>query len=129
MTGGASWRRAFCISRTILGGPEISDLAGPPGGDVACHGAQSFPLRRASQSGMDVTLVLTHRCNLDCHYCYAGEHHRRDMDRETLGRAVDLLWSDGADVAQLSFFGGEPFLAFEHLCDAVLRARERAARL
>lgn len=77
-----------------------------------------------SYPAMDVCLVLTHRCNLACHYCYAGEHHRRQMDDEVVDRAVDLLFSDGADTAQLSFFGGEPFLRL----DAMRRAVEGARR-
>ncbi len=82
---------------------------------------------------MDVTLVLTHRCNLSCNYCYAGEHYRRDMETATIERAVELLVADGAPVAQLGFFGGEPFLAFEGMQRAVARAavrcRERGTRL
>jgi len=76
---------------------------------------------------MDVCLVLTHRCNLACNYCYAGEHHRRQMEEEIADRAVDLLFSDGADTAQLSFFGGEPFLRFDAMQRAVVRAQWRAS--
>ncbi len=75
---------------------------------------------------MDVCLVLTHRCNLACDYCYAGEHHREQMEDALIDRAVDLLWADGAEEAQLSFFGGEPFLRFEAMQRAVARARARA---
>ncbi len=74
---------------------------------------------------MDVSLILTHRCNLDCGYCYAGEHFRKDMDDATLERAVDLLLADDADTAQLSFFGGEPFLAFGSMQRAVALAETR----
>jgi uncharacterized protein len=77
---------------------------------------------------MDVTLVLTHRCNLACTYCYAGEHDRRDVDPAVLDRALDLLFADGAPVAQLGFFGGEPFLAFTAMQRAVTGAQERAQR-
>jgi|GEM_PF-886219 len=77
---------------------------------------------------MDVTLVLTHRCNLACGYCYAGEHVRKDMDEVTLSRAVDLLFSDQPDTAQLSFFGGEPFLAFDAMRRAVELTEARAAQ-
>lgn len=79
-------------------------------------------------SRMDVTLVLTHRCNLACHYCYAGEHFRKEMDDATMDRALDLLYADGADIAQLGFFGGEPFLAFDGMRRAVEGARRRADR-
>ena len=75
---------------------------------------------------MDVTLVLTHRCNLACHYCYSGDHFRKEMDDATLERALDLLYVDGSDVAQLGFFGGEPFLAFDAMRRAVEGARRRA---
>lgn len=78
---------------------------------------------------MDVSLILTHRCNLACGYCYAGEHHKTDIDEEVLRRAVDLLYSDGAPVAQLSFFGGEPFLAFDAMKRATALAEARAAEL
>jgi uncharacterized protein len=78
---------------------------------------------------MDVTLVLTHRCNLACRYCYAGEHFRKEMDDETIERGLDLLYADRADVAQLSFFGGEPFLAFESMRRAVAGAQQRARTL
>ena len=55
---------------------------------------------------MDVSLVLTHRCNLACTYCYAGDHHLAEMTGEVRGRATELLFADGAEVAQLGFFGG-----------------------
>ena len=75
---------------------------------------------------MDVTLITTHRCNLACEYCYAGEHHRNEMDDETMEQALDLLYADGANSAQLSFFGGEPFLTFERIAKAIAGAQERA---
>lgn len=75
---------------------------------------------------MDVTLVLTHRCNLACGYCYAGEHYKREMDDATMDRALDLLFGDGCELAQLGFFGGEPFLAFERMQRAVAGAKQRA---
>jgi len=75
---------------------------------------------------MDVSLVLTHRCNMECSYCYAGEHHRTEMTPAVRERAVELLFADEPDAAQLSFFGGEPFLAFPAMREAAGRARRRA---
>ncbi|MCA9664597.1 MAG: radical SAM protein [Myxococcales bacterium] len=79
---------------------------------------------------MHVTLVLTHRCNLACDYCYAGEHYKREMDDDTLQRAVALLVADaGASPgrARLGFFGGEPLLAEPLMRRAVSLARETVA--
>jgi uncharacterized protein len=77
---------------------------------------------------MDVTLVLTHRCNLACHYCYAGEHVKKDMDDATMARALDLLYSDGAQSAKLGFFGGEPTIMWDAMTRAIIGAEARAAR-
>jgi uncharacterized protein len=77
---------------------------------------------------MDVTLVLTHRCNLACIYCYAGEHHRATMDEAVLDRALELLWADDAPVAQLGFFGGEPLLERRLMERAIQRAKADAGR-
>src|SRR5690242_16543655 len=77
---------------------------------------------------MDVSLVLTHRCNLNCNYCYAGEHHRTDIDPGVLERGVGLLWADDPEICQLGFFGGEPFLAFDAMRRAATLARAEADR-
>lgn len=77
---------------------------------------------------MDVTLILTHRCNLNCDYCYAGEHHKARMTPEMIDKSVDLVFADGADSSQLGFFGGEPLLAFDLIQQAVARAEERSVR-
>lgn len=75
---------------------------------------------------MDVALILTHRCNFACGYCYAGEHHKTDIDDGVVARAVELLFADNAETVQLSFFGGEPFLAFDAMRRAVELAEAQA---
>jgi uncharacterized protein len=77
---------------------------------------------------MDVSLVLTHRCNFACGYCYAGAHLQKDMGVATMERGVALLFADGASEAQLSFFGGEPFLAAERMQQAIAAAQAEAER-
>ncbi|MCA9563240.1 MAG: radical SAM protein [Myxococcales bacterium] len=71
---------------------------------------------------MDTTLVLTHDCNLGCPYCYAGEKFGKEMRNEVADAAIELALSDSPNHIFFSFFGGEPFLAF----DAMKRATERA---
>ncbi len=75
---------------------------------------------------MDVSLVLTHDCNLGCRYCYAGAKARRVMSAEVASRALDLAFSDGRKEVQLSFFGGEPTLEWERLVRATDEATRRA---
>jgi uncharacterized protein len=77
---------------------------------------------------MDVSLVLTHRCNLACPYCYAGSGSSRDMTPETVERALELLFSQAGSDPVLSFFGGEPFLAFDEMQRVTTLAQARADR-
>lgn len=73
---------------------------------------------------MDVALVLTHDCNLACPYCYAGEKLGRHMPEEVARAGLALASHDGAERCQVSFFGGEPMLAFELLERYTRMARE-----
>jgi uncharacterized protein len=75
---------------------------------------------------VDVTLVLTHDCNLGCAYCYAGAKFQRRMTSETASRAVALAIADGAPRVQISFFGGEPLLAWDELVRSATEARALA---
>ncbi len=76
---------------------------------------------------MDVTLVLTHDCNLGCGYCYAGAKFNKRMPAEIAAEALELAFSKGAAKVQISFFGGEPLIAWPMLVDVANEARERAA--
>ncbi len=75
---------------------------------------------------MDVTLVLTHDCNLGCGYCYGGAKLNRAMPTEVAEKALDLAFGDGSAEVQLSFFGGEPLLKWRRLVWVARRARRRA---
>lgn len=84
---------------------------------------------------MDVTLVLTHDCNLGCSYCYAGKKFKKAMPREVGIAGIDLAMASAADgeTLDLSFFGGEPLLAWDLLVEfstyAQAKAKSRNLRL
>lgn len=63
---------------------------------------------------MKVCLVLTHQCNLGCSYCYAGEKFRSSMSLETGLQSLKLAFSKPGPL-EISFFGGEPMIAFESM--------------
>jgi len=75
---------------------------------------------------VDVSLALTHDCNLACTYCYAGEKRRDSMSAEIADRAIDFAFSFGAPKLQLGFFGGEPLIEWDLLQAAALRAEGKA---
>lgn len=76
---------------------------------------------------MNVTLCLTHDCNLRCRYCYAGRKFARSMSWDVARQAIELGLRGGPAWMDLAFFGGEPLLEFPLLQRAVAYARERAA--
>ena len=85
---------------------------------------------------MNLTLCLTHDCNLRCAYCYAGRKFPRAMSWDTALRALEFgvkLARDEARLAgrkprwQLGFFGGEPLLEWDLLQRATDRAGDLAA--
>ena len=77
-------------------------------------------------------LFLTENCNLRCDYCFVeGKNREHAMSWETARRAIDLLIAESRsseDVA-IMFMGGEPFLMFDVLRQAVEYAESRAAEL
>jgi len=75
---------------------------------------------------MDVTLCLTHDCNLGCTYCYAGTKRRRAMTWDTAHQALDFVFAVGDPKIQLGFFGGEPLLEWELLQRCTDEAQRRA---
>lgn len=87
---------------------------------------------------MDVTLCLTHACNLRCGYCYAGRKFNRRMTWQTARKALDFAFEESrreaalrqrAATCQLGFFGGEPLLEWALLQRATDYADQEADRL
>lgn len=77
---------------------------------------------------MELTLVITHACNLGCAYCYAGRKHGKRMPIETGEKALAWGFSQLAEGAkiQVGYFGGEPLMAWELLQHFQLRTEEFA---
>lgn len=75
---------------------------------------------------MELTLVLTHACNLGCAYCFAGAKSARAMTFDTGRRALELGLDAARDgLLDLSFLGGEPLAEW----DLLLRLADEAASL
>jgi len=75
---------------------------------------------------MKATLSLTHKCNLSCRYCYAGNSRKQDMSLSTAKRIVDFvngIAPPGRNI-EFSFFGGEPLLCFDLIQQVVGYIRE-----
>jgi len=72
-------------------------------------------------------LVLNHRCNLRCRYCYTGRKFDRAMPFAVACKAVDFgLEQSRSGHLTLSFFGGEPLMEIEAMAAIVPYAERRA---
>ena len=67
-------------------------------------------------------LILTLGCNLRCDYCFVDKHSGMTMNEENGKKAIDFLLDSSADVESvyITFFGGEPLLAFDLMKELVL---------
>ncbi len=70
------------------------------------------------------SLYITHRCNLNCTYCYR-KNRQGSMDEETLKNAIDFLLSHSHKRLSINFFGGEPLLEYPLLVSAISYALEQ----
>lgn len=80
-------------------------------------------------------LSVAQDCNLRCRYCIVEQGSfggpPQLMSRQVARQATDLLLRESCEEAQctLSFSGGEPFLNWDVVRDAIVYSRERAAKL
>lgn len=107
-------------------------------------GGESPPVRQASPATVPdagntriatMCLYLTRECNLACDYCFIsqrrGSHEQHEprqpldlMSERTVCRALDVV--AGNRFIRISFFGGEPMLAWNRLRWTVERAEALA---
>ena len=70
-----------------------------------------------SRGFISAALLLTHKCNLSCPYCYQADSFKSTdsvMTKETADKAIKFIYTNFGDIEiTISLFGGEPFLNFE----------------
>jgi uncharacterized protein len=64
------------------------------------------------------TVIVTDQCNFECSYCYQEKGKER-LDFPTLARTIDFFHPFFAQDCVVSFYGGEPLLAFDLIQRAV----------
>lgn len=64
-----------------------------------------------------IPICLTHRCNLNCIYCFQKHDASHEMSYDTCKSCVDWIFNhilkDTNNRAEIAFFGGEPLLRFD----------------
>ena len=78
-------------------------------------------LENIYREGSQVTaayFVMTEQCNLRCKYCYE-EHGTKRMTKEVAFAGVDFLMRQRTNQTSITFFGGEPTLEADLICDTI----------
>ncbi|MBN1898321.1 MAG: radical SAM protein [Spirochaetes bacterium] len=75
-----------------------------------------------------LTLILTLKCNLACHFCPVKKKNV-SLDFKTAKRAVDFFLSLKGKRKTIKLFGGEPLLEFDLLKKIVIYAKLKARDL
>ena len=75
-------------------------------------------------------LVIAEVCNLSCDYCFLGEKIGSIMDVETACSAIDFILreSGASETIYVTFFGGEPLLAFDTIRSTTNYGKKEARR-
>lgn len=76
----------------------------------------SSTIKKADQNTIEVMLLMTEACNLNCRYCYECNKSHNKMSFETAKHIIDKEFekAKGSDTnIVVQFFGGEPLLEFE----------------
>lgn len=64
-----------------------------------------------------IPICLTHRCNLNCIYCFQQHDTTHEMSFDTCKSCIDWVFNNiltnTAVRAEITFFGGEPLLRFD----------------
>lgn len=77
-------------------------------------------------------LCLTHRCNLNCVYCFEKKDHTHEMSLDVAYHCVDDIVQTqclrNSKAVNLNFFGGEPLLRFDLIKEVYNYVEEKYPR-
>jgi uncharacterized protein len=64
----------------------------------------------------NLSIILTHQCNLRCNYCYESIKNNQTISIDVAKNIIcKYLNSEEYDEIEIDFFGGEPFLEFQKM--------------
>ena len=97
-----------------------------------CYQPSQLSVNSSKNYLRNIALNVTNNCNLKCKYCYANFGNYREpgmeMKLDVAQMAVDILYKsvdvNNAERMCIGFFGGEPLLAFDFICNVVEYVRK-----
>jgi len=85
---------------------------------------RSSAFARKEGGAIEITLIMTERCNLRCTYCYQKAFTPASMPAATAVAALRAAAAHGAESLAITFFGGEPLLERPTLFEVLHEARK-----
>lgn len=76
----------------------------------------SSTIKKADRDTLEIMLLMTETCNLNCRYCYEHNKTSKKMSFETAKKILDKEFAATQNTDTnivIQFFGGEPLLEFE----------------
>ena len=73
---------------------------------------------------LSLTIAVTRACNFDCSYCFEGNRTGMPMDQKTEDKLISLIKAHKTDTLFITWYGGEPLLAFDRILSIDSRIRE-----
>lgn len=89
---------------------------------------------RIQNNILALTLHISHDCNLNCEYCYAGAgsfgEARMLMSTRTMRKSIDFAFKHigNSERLNIGFFGGEPLLNLNRIREAVAYAKQQGSK-
>ncbi|MBQ6735499.1 MAG: radical SAM protein [Lachnospiraceae bacterium] len=75
-----------------------------------------------------LTIAITTSCNFDCSYCFEANHRGHIMDQQAEDRLMAFIKNYRADVIHLTWYGGEPLLAWDRIMQINRRLNDMGKR-
>jgi sulfatase maturation enzyme AslB (radical SAM superfamily) len=73
-------------------------------------------MKNPEHTRFNLSIILTHKCNLKCSYCYENSRNSKAIDVRIAKKIIsEYLNKEDINEVVIDFFGGEPFLEFQHI--------------
>lgn len=87
---------------------------------------ESFCRAKTDMAYIDLTILLTHQCQMKCQYCFEGDKYSSSISHDSMQAIMNFLMAhkDSCNRLRVTWFGGEPLLNYPKLKDMSVRLIE-----
>lgn len=91
--------------------------------DEVADWEETFRCAKTDMAYIDLTILLTHQCQMKCQYCFEGDKENKNISYDSV---QDILYfliqhKDDCNRLRITWFGGEPLLNYKTLKEMSMR--------